>query len=79
MKWWKVKTDGEVYQSEDGDIIIVSAIDQSDFNFQIKLVYDSYAREIILKTTFDHKEKIIKMLQEEAEFPGKSNFSIFLK
>ena len=79
MKWWKVKTDGEVYQSEDGDTIIISPIDQGDFDFQIKLIYDNYAREIIIKTTFTHKDKMIKMLQEEAEFPGKSNFSIFLK
>jgi len=81
MKWWKVKTDKdkEVYQSEDGDAIIVSAIDEGDFDFLIKLIYDNYIREIVIKTTLVHKEKMIKMLQEEAEIPGRSNFSIFLK
>ena len=79
MKWWKVKTDGEVYQSEEGDIIIVSPTNQDEFDFELKLIYDNYVREIIIRTTLEHNDKMIKMLQSESETPGRSDFSIFLK
>ena len=79
MKWWNVKAEKEVYQSDDGDVIIVSPTEEEDFDFEIKLIFDNFAREIIIKTNLEHKDKMIKMLQREAEVPGKSNFSIFLK
>ena len=79
MKWWNVKAEKEVYQNEDGDVVIVSPIEEENFDFEIKLIFDSFAREIIIKTKLEHKDKMIKMLQREAEVPGKSNFSIFLK
>ena len=79
MKWWKIKAEGEVYQSEEGDIIIVSTSNQDEFDFEIKLIYDNYVREIVIKTTLEHKDQIIKMLQSESETPGRSDFSIFLK
>ena len=78
MKWWNIKAEKEVYQNEEGDVIIISPI-EGECNFEIKLIFDNFAREIIIKTTTEHKDKMIKMLQQEAEVPGKSNFSIFLK
>ena len=79
MKWWNVKAEKEVYQNEEGDVIIVSPIEEENFDFEIKLIFDNFAREIIIKTKLEYKDKMIKMLQKEAEVPGKSNFSIFLK
>ena len=80
MKWWRIKSDKEVYQSENGDCILVHDLDdkQDDFDYELRLVYDSCSQEVKIKTTIAFKDVMIKMLKKYTE-QKESDFEIFLK
>ena len=80
MKWWRIKSDKEVYQSEEGDCILVSDLDdkQNSFDYELRLVYDNCSQEVKIKTTRSFKEVMIKMLKKYSEDKN-SDFDIFLK
>ncbi|MFW6130227.1 MAG: hypothetical protein ACOC56_03510 [Atribacterota bacterium] len=79
MKWWRIKSDGEVYQSEKGDYIIVTCLDKdSELDYELRLVYDNCVQEIRIRTVEDFKDRMIKMLQKDAEDVKKSDLRIFL-
>jgi hypothetical protein len=80
MKWWRIKSDEEVYQSENGDCILVHDISDTNdsFDYELRLVYNNCSQEIKIKTTISFKEIMIKMLKNRVENKN-SDLEIFLK
>jgi len=77
MSWNLITSDIETWQHDNGDIIIVDKIDDSELPYEITISYNYHTQKISFKTSYLFKDYFLKQSKLFIENSYKSELNLY--